>query len=508
MININRKIFTGLAAGIFIFGCLVPVSAKRAKNEVVDNSALVELNEEETSSSKKAKGKKGSKNQVESQQSDISADQPVKKAKPERMKVVDSVPDEGVFQAKTVENTVGRMKYLMKGTVGSFQMYALGSNGSQTPLLAGYDEFTSSFMSLLVGKKEYKLTNNIGIVIGARKNELGAQLVYIVPEVARVFVKFEKVDGGKDVKSEIIKVTSVVYNKGKTTQNYALKSVLDTVLGEQFGPHYSSADELAINNERQYRRFDKMKWLTSRNSRVGMQFLFYGADITPPEVVSISNKDFLALRDWVPSITVSRTFDSVLSYQNSAVCINWPSAVIEPGESVSYSYYMAVSTDGEACDGEKFVENLTKKLKGGNLEEKYSVKEFEDGIIAASELYAKGRYTEAHEIVMKMWENPDNRNERLASLICMIEQKLGIETDKEILDYKNGKLVSEKKVSVAKPEFTVDSKNISKAQLDYGYVQALLDRISELEKSDEVDRNEIYKLNAELDAILEKLRKQ
>ena len=431
-----------------------------------------------------------------------------KKAKNTKVKAVDMVPDEGVFQAKTVENTVGAVKYLMKGTVGSFQLYALGDNGSQIPLFAGYDEFTSSFTSLLAGKKEYRLTDNIGIVIGARKSEKGAQLVYIVPDVARVHLKFEQVPHGKEVTSEIIRVTASVCNKGRAAQTFSLKSVLDTVLGEQFGPHFYTNDEIAVNNERQYRNFSRFKWVCSKNSRAGIQFIFSGADIVPPEVVSLSNKDLLALRDWVPVITVSRSFDSVLSYQNSALCINWPSKKVAPEETFSYSYYMAVSVNGNAPDGEKFIEELEKKMKkiDSSKEGKTPSKNFEDGIREASELYVQGKYQEAHGVVLEMWKEPDNRNERLASLRVMIEEKLGMEVEDGVKDVQKGEEPaleqSEKETKTSVQE------KITPEQLDTGYIQALVEKINSMNPEDDVDRNEIYKLNAELDAILETLRQQ
>lgn len=480
MIKFTRKTINFLTAFVIFAAVLFPASAKKAKAaDVASENGAVQAEEESKP----------------------------KKSKNQKVKIVDSVPDEGVFQAKTVENTVGSVKYLMKGTVGSFQLYALGENGSQIPLFAGYDEFTSSFMSLLVGKKEYRLTDNIGIVIGARKSENGAQLVYIVPDVARVHLKFEQVPHGKEVTSEIIKVTSTVYNKSKIPQNYALKSVLDTVLGEQFGPHFYSSEEIAINNERQYRKFDKVKWVASKNSRAGVQFLFKVGDVVTPEVVSLSNKDFLALRDWVPGITVSRSFDSVLSYQNSALCINWPSARINPEESVSYSYYIAVATDGRAPDGEKFIEEVEKKLKknGDEKEKKYSVKEFEEGIQKASAYYAASKYQEAHAVVLEMWENPKNRNQRLASLRMMIEEKLGFEIENDVRDVREfDEDVSEKKSE--NPKITISPETITKEQLDAGYIQALVDKINNMKAEDDVERKELYKLNAELDAILEKLR--
>ncbi len=45
-------------------------------------------------------------------------------------------------------------------------------------------------------------------------------------------------------------------------------------------------------------------------------------------------------------------------------------------------------------------------------------------------------------------------------------------------------------------------------QLDPGYIQDLIDRIDALQSTDQVDQKTISRLNAELDAILEKLRRQ
>ena len=45
-------------------------------------------------------------------------------------------------------------------------------------------------------------------------------------------------------------------------------------------------------------------------------------------------------------------------------------------------------------------------------------------------------------------------------------------------------------------------------QLDPEYIQQLIDKIDALQSSKEVNKTEIMRLNAELDAILEKLRRQ
>lgn len=436
----------------------------------------------------------------------------------------DPKKDDNVFQSRTVENSVGLVKFLLKGTVGSNQIYAVGDNDSQIPLLAGYDEFTSSFLSILVGKKEYKLTNNIGIVIGARKVERGVQMVYVVPDVARILLTYEKVDVGSlvpakknmdpedAIASEIIKVSMTVSNKGKRAERIALKSVFDTVLGEQFGPHFVSSDEIAINSERQYRRFDKVKWLTSANSRAGIQFLFSGADVTPPEVVSISNKDLLALQKWIPTVISSRTFDSVLSYNNSAVCFNWEPVDLAPEAESTVVYYLAVASDGVKCDGQKFISQYEKVLK------KSEVKEEEKGIdsyLKASDLYAAGRYSEAYQVVEDAWKKSENRTDRMASLKKMLDDKLGFD-DEYSENRQENRSQSSAKVEPAvvsdgvKTFETVGSEAVSVPAVSYdeSYINELIQKIESLESSgDDVDRTELLRLNAELDSVIKQLEK-
>lgn len=393
------------------------------------------------------------------------------------------------FKARTVENVVGNVKILAKGSVGSFQLYSLGSNGSQTALLASYDEFTSSFLSLLTGKKEYKLTDNTGISIGARQTERGIQLFYSIPNVAWVLYSIESVNQDRNlITSDIIKISVSVLNKGKRTQNFAVKTVYDTVLGEQLGPHFSTNEEIAINNERQFRRFDKTKWIKSSNSRAGIEFLLNGADITTPEVVSLSNKDLLALQKWIPQTVSSRTFDSVLSYNNSAICINFPSCSLDSGEQFTNSFYIAVSNDGKALDGEKYIDYFEGRLSKDSAPVS---SESDRAYLRASELYIAGKYPESYEIVQKEWKNEYNRTERLSSLKKMLEQKLGLSSDAPY--------------SYSDVQQTVQiPKNI-----DDSYVQELLQKIQALrDDGEDVNRDELIRLGAELDAVTRQLERQ
>ncbi|MDE5899533.1 MAG: hypothetical protein K2H09_09795, partial [Treponemataceae bacterium] len=279
------------------------------------------------------------------------------------------------------------------------------------------------------------LTDNVGIVVGARESESGAQLVYIVPNVARVFVKFDCISSVPGEPEDVLKITAIVLNRGKRADTFALKAVLDTVLGERTGTHFSTAQNLSVNSEMQFRSVDAVRWICSENKKASMRIMVYGADCSPVEVVSLGNKDLLALPAWIPSASRAKTFDSVLSYNNSAVCINWQGVRLAPEEEASFVYYISMATDGREPAGD------------GWLAE-FSPESLEAGLASDADGAARERNVVRFDV-----------------------EPVGVE------------------------------------RLDYEYVQELLDRINTLESgSASVDREELLRLNAELDAVLEKLR--
>lgn len=485
MKNMNKNLFAALAAFSLIGGFAVPSYAASKSKKA---KALAESSSSPAIFSSGAEG-------VSSSGASDSASSAV----------------EETFKSRTVEKSVGKVKYLAKGAVGSFQIYALGENGFQIPLLAGYDEFTSSFISLLVGKKEYKLTNNIGIVIGARKTENGVQMVYVVPDVARVLLSFENVPENvlskKKISSDVIKVSLSVVNRGKRSMKFSIKEIFDTVLGEHLGPHFSTGEEIAINSERQYRRFDKVKWISSSNSKAGIQFIFNGGGIRPPEVVSLSNKDLLAMQKWVPQVISSRTFDSVLSYNNSALCINWEGCQLEPEEQFEVSYYIAVSADGLPLDGYKYVESLGKS--SGNSASYDGTNGADDVYARASELYAAQKYNEAYRVVNDAWKNPENHTYQLSNLKKMIEDKLGFNDFRPSYDSSVPEKSGEKTGPDGKNSVLPEAENSDGTKTftyDSEYIQNLIDKIQSLrENGEDVDQEELLRLNDELDKAIKLL---
>lgn len=420
-----------------------------------------------------------------------------------KKKETDLNNSEGVFTSKTVKNSIGNIKMLAKGTVGSVQLYAVNREEKAIPIYAIYDEFTSTHFCLLTGRRNYRLVNNAGIVVGSRKSETGVQMVYAIPNIARLIVKYDCLKSNPEDNEDIVKVTAIVKNKSKRTEIFGLKQNIDTYLGEQSHPHFATADSTYVDSEVQYRKLDKVKFVTSGNKYAKAQFILDGADVSRPEAVTLANKDMLAMDSWIPSAVTGKNFDSVISYNNSAIAINWESVRLAPQEEVTYVYYIALSTDGLEPRGMEYIASLEEKAQ----QEKE----------AQEALEKENAEKDGKEVSEKTTPKADKSVEKPAEKEAP-KQEPKKEEKMEQLPVETKPIVKPGyvKTPVSKPEeekimddISVDPEEITDEKLNPDYIQKLLDRINDLESGDEsVNRTELIMLNAELDAILMKLGSQ
>ena len=357
------------------------------------------------------------------------------------------------FSQKKINHTVGNIKLYLNGKLGTYNISVLDDKAISYNVLETYDECTSSFFSLLIGTKEYKLSDKTGISVAARSTENGGQLLYSVQKLANVIVDFSCIKSEAQKAEDIVQVTVSVQNITKRLEAYGIKAVLDTVLGERFSAHFYDKEKL-INYELQVKNFDDLKSISSRNSKAAMEVLFACADASLPEVFSLANKDVFTLPGWIPSCGDGKPFDSVFSYNNSAVGLNWSSVKVNPEESFSVKFYIALSTDGRPSPGEEFVKLYEKKQE---------------------ELKEAERLEQESESVKK-------------------DPKSSVQMEKKT---QNSSLPEEKSL-----------KPVSKSQLDPVYIQKLIDKIEKLDPNSTLERSEFLLLNDELDSIIEALEKE
>jgi hypothetical protein len=345
----------------------------------------------------------------------------------------------------------GNIKLVLRGDFGTYGIYAVNRNGSQMPVFVDYDNFLSTYFSIRAGKTEYRLNETSGVLSSVAQEGSGGRLLYTIPKTADVSAAFAFMKTSADRDDDMLKVTVTITNREPRTDTFALKGIFDTVLGEKTDIHFSTALTKSVKSEVQYRSMSGEKWILSQGSGCGVQLLLYGGDITPPAFVTLGNKDIMSLPLWVPAAGSARSFDNVMSYNNSAVSVNWDTTDIKPAQSASFIFYIVVSADGDEPAGSTWLASL----QGETTQ-------------ASGESVPRAPGDSVPQVPAPATAAP-----------------------------------------AAKPKPDVPFDVITEEKLDPEYIRTLINRINALEDDDKsVNREELLKLNTELDAILEKLRQQ
>ena len=372
---------------------------------------------------------------------------------------------------KNINERYGKIQIKIKSGRGSFTIAALNENDKPIPVLSSANEYVTNAFYLKTSKKTYNLVTDSNIRSAARRTTDGAALMYDIPSVAQVTLNFSCFASDKKKDIDMIKVTASIRNTSDRNEEYTLKAVLDTVLGEAAAYHFYTYEDIPIKSEVLYRTLQNQKWFSSKNVNAAMQLFFTGADCTTPELVAFANYSTLEKNSWEPDMLSYRVFDTVLSYNNSAVCTIWKPIKIAPSESGKVVFYLALSGNGTPATGEKYIYSKEFKTAEETGETTTSGLKF---ITAEPEKEAEG-------------------------VIAVPAEVTEIPLEKSA--------VQEAVTPAEIPTVDFYIKNMTKEHLTPEYIQSLIDRISALEEdSPSLNRQELLQLNAELDAILTYLR--
>jgi len=389
---------------------------------------------------------------------------------------------------KDIDLKLGSIHLKARPKLGTFNILVINEDGKSIPVLSTANEYTSSAFYLKYNKKVYKLCSENNIQASAKKRKDGIDLIYNIQNVAEVTINFDCLESEAGNGCDMVKVTSTVVNKGQKKATIAVKMVLDTILGETDMNHFYTYDYVPIKNEVLYRTMQNQKYFISKNSAASMQLLLTGADITPVELVALANYSTLSKNTWEPEMLSYRAFDTVLSYNNSAVGVCWPQKTVSVNGKTSTVFYIALSSGYESPNGYAYIQ------------QKEAVKAKEIPVINVPEntVVTEGKIekkSEADSAVKEYAKTDDAKSVEAAKVVK-------VETSKEIPE--PVKIEAEQKPV---PNVKFDVSTLTKDQLTPEYIQNLLDRILALEESDSIlNREELLQLNAELDAILESLR--
>ena len=357
-------------------------------------------------------------------------------------------------KGRSIDEVYGSIKLRIRNKIGSFNIAIVDEEAKKTiPVLSTSDEYTTSGFYLKAGKKIIELNKDSSVRKSTWKTDNGAAVGYRIDNLADVIVYFETFRSSEDFDVDSLKVTVKVTNMSKKKDYFAVKVLLDTILGETDRHHFYDCKNNPVKNEVSYRELEDNNWFLSKNSSGSLQIILAGGECTKTDLVALANYSTLATKNWEPDLLSYRAFDTVLSYNNSAVGITWPRHRLGADEQFSEVFYISTALGDREPSGATFI---------------------------------LGTESETEITEKKDSEKPEQSEE-----IKEEEKK------------------QEEQTSSLPPYVPFDVKTITAQQLSPEYIQKLLNRIAALEDSDEsLDREELILLNAELDAILEALRLQ
>ena len=384
----------------------------------------------------------------------------------------------------------GIIRIRAKPRLGSYNLLVLTENGKYVPVLSSSNEYTSSAFYLRADKKIFKLLNDASTKTMARKTETGVKLLYRVVNVADVEITFDTFSSKEKGDVDMIKVTAEITNRGPKKAVFSLKTILDTVLGEATQYHFYTSEDFPVKSEVMYRTTQNEKWFVSQNNKAKLQVFLNGLDISKIDSVALANYTTLDIKNWEPDMLSYRAFDTVLSYNNSAIGIFWPEKKLAVDEKVSYVYYLGFAADANKLECEKYIFPYGVPDEENNSEVVLPVVEqpIVTEIIAPAESVETIKPVEAAPVQEAAVQNIEVSQPDVAN------------TAEKAKD-------ASPEVPRIVPNVKFDISKLTKEQLSPEYIQNLLDRIAALEENDSsINREELLQLNAELDAILEVLR--
>lgn len=538
MIKSRKKIFvfsllSSFLLSLYAQGVYYPSATQGRENHGMQNQGLVAEEEipltestyenskpqvSEKKSSKKKKNLKIKKSKEE-KKAEKEAKKAAKKVEKENKKLLkkqktDKYTGWIYIPEKKFSISNGQVKIMMNGRTGSFGLYALPENLKPVSLLSTYDSFNSSFFSVKIGNKIYKLNRADGVKTEARRTPYGAQMAYSVGKKAQIVLDFSFLPSiASSSRVDMVRVTVYVINLEKRIQSYAIKGVFDTILGENSINHFSTAATRKINSEKQFVSMSNDLWIRSADESTSVQFLLNGKGISVPQYVTMANKDSFSKVSWIPVAQELKSFSSVLSYNNSALGINWKTAYLDPLKTDVITFYISVATDGNEPAGKDFLDSLAK----GKTALSAKLPDF----IPKTSKAPDPQTVESEKLKTPYWENmpvipnyvePEHPQYEEEEDVVEYEDngiKEYVVGDDEVylpFEKKEFPVIKEDK-DIPRESSVVEKKKLQDPKLDPVYIQNILDRIEEIEKdSKSADLEELKLLNAELDEIFSKLR--
>lgn len=263
-----------------------------------------------------------------------------------------------LFSEKNLEITHSNLKLVLYPDNMSFSLYQLSDigKGRYTALFEDRNASATSWFSVQVGSKVFKLTRRHGKAGLLEKTPEGARFIFDLTDDFQAIQSFSFVESKNFAGHSLLKIDTSIENTSGKINNFALKSFIDTILGETQGVHFSSDIQKRFSAETcifPQESIDSI--LVSQNKEASLMMLMKGFGVTVPSAVYMANWDRMNTLSWTHEFLAGRSFNSLYAINDSAVVIQWPSTELSPGDSVIYTALLGSYSDSWISSEEKDV---------------------------------------------------------------------------------------------------------------------------------------------------------
>lgn len=240
----------------------------------------------------------------------------------------------------------GNVKFVFHEYSGSFSLYGKTEKNNKFISLIDNTNYSSNsgfYLNIDGISRKLERTYDIDVVINPF--DYGTSVVYTVKNQAIVEIYFSTFLSKISTRADCVKVDIIVKNISEETHDYEVKAVFDTLLGEATRNHFYTAKLNPINTEMQLNNISEQKYVATSNGYDTIAFLLSGNSVTKPKTVFFASKDSILKNTWLPDIKNEMSFDSINTYNNSALAIIWDSMEIIPCYDDEITFYISTATN-------------------------------------------------------------------------------------------------------------------------------------------------------------------
>lgn len=229
------------------------------------------------------------------------------------------------------------LKLVVFRKTGNFCIYNLSIRGKEkyTPLYDDRSLGRTNKFYVYKDNRVYELKKRAGQTPSIEADEDSISITYDFGESFYVTQRLSFTKKNYGTGSPLLKIETIVENTSGGTAEFALKALFDTKLGESRKiPLYTDLRTGIFRETVLEPKLEKDSAIISANSDAACLFLINHSEASRPQAIYVANWERLQSFKWLPKIVQGRLFSTKYSHNDSALLFVWPKQILENSDSL------------------------------------------------------------------------------------------------------------------------------------------------------------------------------